>query len=220
MKVLTDGGVPECVAALDSGGIVALPTRRWYMLCADSTNSEACHRIFEGKGRLTTKPLALVMPSNATLTTYFALSAEARRLADEFLPGDLALLLQWLDPQSVRDRWWLGARSAMVTVDPWLVGEVAAKTRNPLAMTVVSRSDGKDTADRHPALRPAEVARFVEHTDTPVEILVDGGVCPLGRGLTVVDCTSTPRLVREGAVHARAIGEVLGASWPGTPPGV
>lgn len=215
MKIVTSAGISDCVAALDSGGIVVLPTRRWYMLCADSTNGEACRRIFEGKGRATTKPLALVMQSSAAIAAVFRLSAEARSLADGLLPGDLALLLAWSVPESNRDRWWLGLRSAMVTLDPWLVGRVAARTRNPLAMTVVSRSDGTDVVERQPALSPAEVGRFVERTSTPVEILLDSGVCPLGRGLTVVDCTSAPRLIREGAVHARAISEVLGANESG-----
>ncbi len=99
----------------------------------------------------------------------------------------------------------------MVTRDPWLLGELAVRTKNPPAVAVVSRSDAEDPVDRQPALSPADVRRFVERTATPVNTLVDGGVCPLGRGLTVVDCSSAPRLVREGAVHARAISAVLAA---------
>jgi tRNA A37 threonylcarbamoyladenosine synthetase subunit TsaC/SUA5/YrdC len=36
-----------------------------------------------------------------------------------------------------------------------------------------------------------------------VDVIVDGGVCPVGRGLAIVDCVvgDSPRLVREGAVH-------------------
>ncbi len=62
MRIRTVAQIAECADAVDAGEIVVLPTRLWYMLCADSTNAEACRRIFEGKGRPTTKPLALVMP--------------------------------------------------------------------------------------------------------------------------------------------------------------
>ncbi|MGF1425341.1 L-threonylcarbamoyladenylate synthase [Kitasatospora sp. LaBMicrA B282] len=210
MKVLTEAAASQTVAVLDAGGIVVLPTRRWYMLCADSTDARACRLLFAGKGRPATKPLALVMASNAAVAARFTLSDQARRLAEGLWPGDLALLLPWSEPRSAADLDWLGTRTAMVTRDPWLLGEVAAQTRNPPAVTVVSRSDGRDAVERQPALSPAEVARFVERTALPVEILVDGGVCPLGRGLTVVDCSSAPRLVREGAVHARAVSEALG----------
>jgi L-threonylcarbamoyladenylate synthase len=210
LKIIKAADLAECVAVLDGGGIVALPTRRWYMLCADSTRADACRRIFAGKGRVTTKSLALVMPSNEAVAAQFSLSTGARRLADQLWPGDLALLLPWSQPGSARGRWWLGTGTAMVTRDPWLLGEVASRTINPPATTVVSRSDGENAVARQPALSPAEVSRFVERTSTPVDILVDGGVCPLGRGLTVVDCSSVPpRLIREGAVHPRALREVL-----------
>ena len=123
--------IDECVDTVDGGGIIAVPTRRWYMLCTDSANAEACRLIFDGKGRPITKALALIMPSN-------------------------------------------------------------------------------EAVDRQPALTPAEVARFVERTSTPVDLLVDGGICPLGVGLTVVDCATTPQVVRDGAVHFRAITAALG----------
>lgn len=212
MKVLPEAEAAQTVAVLDAGGIVVLPTRRWYMLCADSTNAEACRRLFEGKGRPSTKPLALVMASDAAVAAEFSFSSTARRLAEGLWPGDLALLLPWLKPESAQERGWLGTQTAMVTRDPGVLGKVAAMTRNPPAVTVVSRSDGQDAEERQPALSPAEVRRFAECTSTPVDMLVDGGVCPLGRGLTVVDCSSTPRLVREGAVHARAVSQVLGGA--------
>jgi len=201
--------IDECVDKVDGGGIIAVPTRRWYMLCADSANAEACRLIFDGKGRPITKALALVMPSNEAVAARFSLSAGARRLAECLWPGDLALLLPWLLPEDGERQWWLG-KPAMVTRDPWLLGELAARTRNPPATAVVSRSDAKDPVDRQPALTPAEVARFVERTSTPVDLLVDGGICPLGVGLTVVDCATTPQVVREGAVHPRAITAALG----------
>ncbi|MGH3871660.1 MAG: Sua5/YciO/YrdC/YwlC family protein [Pseudonocardiaceae bacterium] len=83
MRVRTVAEIAECADAVDAGEIVVLPTRRWYMLCADTTHVEVCRRIFEGKGRPTTKPLALVMPSNAAVAAArFSLAAEARRLVE------------------------------------------------------------------------------------------------------------------------------------------
>lgn len=203
----------ECVAALNAGGVVVLPTRRWYMLCADSTDSEACRRIFHGKGRSTGKPLALVMPSDSAVAAWFSMPAAARCLAEGLWPGDLALWLRWREPEFARGRWWLGGETAMVTRDPGLLGEVAARTRHPPATSVVSVSDAPDKQERWPALSPVQVRRFIEKTSMNVDVIVDGGVCPIGRGLSVVDCAAgdLPRLVREGAVHERALREVLGS---------
>jgi L-threonylcarbamoyladenylate synthase len=212
-KVGTGAAVRECVAALDAGGVVVLPTRRWYMLCADSTDSQACQRIFDGKGRPAGKPLALVMPSDAAVAQWFSMPAAARCLAEGLWPGDLALWLRWRQPEPARGRWWLGGETAMVTRDPGLLGEVAARTRHPPAASVVSVSDAPDRLEGRPALSPAQVRLFVEKTSIKIDVMVDGGVCPIGRGLSVVDCAGgdLPRLVREGAVHQRALREVLGA---------
>lgn len=204
-----DAALEECAEVLDSGGIAALPTRRWYMLCADSTNAEACQRIFDGKGRPATKPLALLLPSNDAVAARFVLSAAASRLADRLWPGDLALLLPWRWADDGARHPWLGTATAMVTRDPWLLGALAARTCHPPATAVVSRSDGAGPVAGQPALSAAAVAGFVEDTGSPVDILVDGGLCPLGVGLTVVDCVAEPRLVRAGAVHPRAIDEAL-----------
>lgn len=210
MKVATAAQVAECADAVDAGKIVAVPTRRWYMLCADSANAAACRQIFDCKGRSASKSLALVMPSNAAVEARFAMSPEARRLAEQLWPGDLALLLPWAAPPAGGGPWWLGSSAAMVTRDPWVLGDLAALTRNPPATAVVSRSDAADPEGRQPALSPAEVRGFVQRTGAPVEILLDGGICPLGRGLTVMDCCAAPRMTREGAVHPRAISAVLG----------
>ncbi|MFJ6200059.1 L-threonylcarbamoyladenylate synthase [Micromonospora sp. NPDC092111] len=199
-----------CAAALDAGSVVALPTRRWYMLCADSTDPVACRRIFDAKGRPAGKPLALVMPSTAAVAARFTFSPAAARLAERLWPGDLALLLPWRNPEDGRRHPWLGEGAAMVTRDPGLLGDLAARTRNPPATSVVSRSDGRTPQRRAPALSPAAVQAFAEAYDAPVELLVDGGVCPLGVGLTVVDCAAEPTVVRVGAVHPRAVEAALG----------
>ena len=206
-----DGAVAlgACVAVIDAGGIVALPTRRWYMLCADSANEAACRRIFTGKGRPKDKPLALVAPSNDSVAERFVLSSGARRLAERLWPGDLALLLPWRSAQDADRHPWLGSGTAMVTRDPGLLGDLAARTRHPPATAVVSRSDGRTLAEREPALSSTAVLAFAEANGAPVDLLIDGGLCPLGVGLTVVDCSAEPVVVRVGAVHARAVETAL-----------
>jgi L-threonylcarbamoyladenylate synthase len=207
----TDGvaTLGACAEVIDAGGTVVMPTRRWYMLCADSTDEAACRGVFAGKGRPTAKPLALVMPSNTAVAARFVLSPEARRLAERLWPGDLALLLPWRSAEDTERHPWLGTGNAMVTRDPWLLGDLAARTRNPIATAVVSRSDGEGPAGRDPALSPSAVLAFVSAHGASVDLVVDGGLCPLGIGLTVVDCAAEPIIVRAGAVHPRAVEAAL-----------
>lgn len=84
--------------AIENGALVVVPTRRWYMLCADASNDNACQRIFTAKSRPSAKPLCLVVPSLSVASDQFDMSPAAQRLANALWPGDLAMLLRWRDP--------------------------------------------------------------------------------------------------------------------------
>ncbi|MFD6398978.1 L-threonylcarbamoyladenylate synthase [Nocardia sp. NPDC060249] len=198
--------------ALDNGKIIIVPTERWYMLCADSTDGAACSALFVGKGRDAAKPLALVMPTNQSVEARFYLSEPARRLSERLWPGNMALLLSWRNHREASGRWWLGSHHAMVTRDPGILGRLAADTRNTIATTVVSRSTAPTSTDRQPALSADDVERFIALTSLSVELFIDGGDCPVNQGLTVVDCTSVPMIVREGAVASETINDLLARS--------
>ncbi|MFF0408294.1 hypothetical protein BCL80_11357 [Streptomyces avidinii] len=63
----------------------------------------------------------------------------------------------------------------------------------------------------HPALTAGMVAAFERTTGAGIAAVVDGGICPHGRHMTIVDCPAgaAARLQREGTVHARAVEAAL-----------
>ncbi len=98
VPVLGPDAIGYCAQAVDRARQVVVPTRRWYMLCADSGDPGACARIFAVKGRPRERPLALVWPRTADPGERFVVSPAARRLMLALWPGDLALALPWRDP--------------------------------------------------------------------------------------------------------------------------
>ena len=55
------------------------------------------------------------------------------------------------------------------------------------------------------------VAQAREQLGDSVAVYLDGGPCAIGQPSTIVDLTGPgPRIVREGAVTAERVGEVLG----------
>jgi len=206
MKLIPIDDLDTAVAAVESGRLVILPTRRWYMICAPAGDREACDRVFAGKGRARSKSLALVVPDLAAADDLFIVNSPARRLAAAFWPGDLALVLSWRSVRSGHALESVGVPGALVTVDPGPLGMLAARSRVPIAATTASISGGNSIDTPGPAITPAEVERFVIETGTDVAYCVDGGICPLVHHLTVVDCTGDePKVVRPGVVHERAI---------------
>lgn len=210
MRVIRPPELDTAAHAIEAGELVIAPTRRWYMICTDAANAKACARIFQGKRRLTTKPLAYIAPSLAACEARFQLSDQARKLARAFWPGDLALLLPWRNPEDATRHAAVGS-PALTTVAPGILGELAMKTRVPVAATTANFSGDAGPDDRGPAVTLDEVHAFLGESSLAVSVIVDGGICPAANHMTIVDCfTPEAKLVRTGLVHQRAVTAALG----------
>lgn len=206
MKLISVDSLDLAVQAIESGGIIALPTRRWYMICANARDREACDRIFAAKGRSRTKSLAYVIACRALAEEQFNMAPYAARLASALWPGDLAMLLPWRHSNVGHEHGSVGAFNALVTMDSGPLGELALRSKAPIAATSANISNPQDTEAPGPAIMPSEVQQFVSEAAIDVAYCVDGGLSPLAQHLTIVDGTGRePVLVRSGAVHERAI---------------
>ncbi|MER7194847.1 L-threonylcarbamoyladenylate synthase [Streptomyces flaveolus] len=208
MDVLTPDQLPDAARLLVTGQVVAVPTPRWYMLCARAADPAATNAVFRAKQRPASKPLLLLLDSPATAEDLFDLSGDARLLADGLWPGDLALRLPWRPGiETVA-----AVRSpALVGCPDGVLGRLVALAGEPLAAAVCSISTPAAGEKDHPALTAAQVVAFERTTGAGIAAVVDGGICPQGRHITIVDCPTgaAARLEREGTVHARAVEAAL-----------
>lgn len=206
MKLIQPEEMDVAVQAIEAGELVVVPTHRWYMICANASDADACDRIFSGKRRPTSKSLVYILPTAGTAAELFALTPQAERLATAFWPGDLAMILPWRDPSVGDCHRAVGAANALVTYAPGVLGELAARCHVPIAATTVNISGDGGQNDPGPAITTAEVSRFIEATGVEVAYCIDGGTCPIANHLTIVDCTTSEgRLIRSGIIHDRAI---------------
>lgn len=207
--------IHEAARAIETGGLVIVPTRRWYMICADATNEAACRSIFHAKQRPLSKSLVLVSPSADHFERHFVVHHEARKLMEAFWPGDLALLLPWRDEQTSAQYMAVGA-PALVTRSSDTLGKLAEVAAVPVAATTVNVSGDAHVDASGPSITIDEVQDFLKLTDVPVSVVLDGGVCPAANHLAIVDCvTPEARLVRAGLVHQRALSAALGRELVG-----
>ncbi|MFE6459220.1 L-threonylcarbamoyladenylate synthase [Streptomyces cinereoruber] len=214
MDVLTPDQLPAAARLLAAGQVVAVPTPRWYMLCARAADPAATDTVFRVKQRPTDKPLLLLLDSPAKAGDLFDLSVDARLLAGALWPGDLALRLPWKpDAQAVSA---VGS-PALAGCPDGILGRLVALAGEPLAAAVCSISTPAAGEKDHPALTAAQVAAFERTTKAGIAAVVDGGICPHGRHMTIVDCPAgaPARLQREGTVHALAVEAAL--TEPGGP---
>lgn len=215
MRLISPNELDQAAKAIESNDLVILPTRRWYMICANASDHDACARVFSGKRRPQSKSLALVLPHAHLADDFFVTTPYARQLASAFWPGDLALILRWRHSAAGRACAPVGEADALVTMDPGPLGELARRSSVPVAATTanISPMTSPDTAG--PAITIAEVQQFVADAAIEVAYCVDGGVCPLAHHLTIVDCTAAEaRIARSGVIHDRAIAAVTSAVRP------
>ena len=95
MEVLrTDiNGITRALEILRQGGIVAHATETCYGLACDVSNPEAVKKLFAIKQRPLNQPVSALFSSVDEAKKYVEWNDEAQKLADEYLPGPLTLIL-------------------------------------------------------------------------------------------------------------------------------
>lgn len=197
-------GVAAAVEVIRRGGLVAVPTETVYGLAADASRPEAVLRIFLAKGRPADHPLIVHLPSAEALPRWAAsVPASARILADAFWPGPLTLILKKAE-----------------AVDPCVTGgrdTVGLRVpSHPLTLAVLRAFGGglaAPSANRFGHVSPTTAEHVRRDLGDRVELILDGGPCPVGIESTIVDLSEgEPAILRLGAVTRGDLEDVLGRS--------
>lgn len=83
----------EAVHILKNSGVIVFPTETAYGLGADATNERAVERLMAIKGREGWKTPPLIAADREMVEQYANLSPTMHRLADEYWPGPLTLVV-------------------------------------------------------------------------------------------------------------------------------
>jgi len=208
-KILRVGGDNICfknikLAAelLRKGGLVAFPTETVYGLGADTLNSHAVARIFEVKNRPRFDPLIVHIDSLEDIEKLcLNIDERAKKLMKRFWPGPLTLIL----PKSSRvpDIVTAGLPNVAVRMPSH---HVALELINEAGMPIAAPS-----ANPFGYLSPTTAEHVKEQIGEKVDLILDGGKCPIGVESTVIDLTeSEPTLLRSGGLPLEEIEQVIG----------
>jgi L-threonylcarbamoyladenylate synthase len=194
--------IAAAVAALHAGELVALPTETVYGLAADAANGTAVARIFAAKGRPRFNPLICHAAGVAMARRYGVPDTRAERLAQEFWPGPLTLVVPLQPDAPVHPLVTAGLQTVAVRVPRGPAREIIAAFGGPLAAPSGNRSG---------RMSPTRAEHVIEQLGESVAVVLDAGPCEVGLESTIVDLASdTPRLLRPGGIAAEDIEAVLG----------
>ena len=209
--------ITAAVAVLRRGGLVAIPTETVYGLAADASNETAVRRIFSTKGRPADHPLIVHIADAAAMDQWSAeVPRAAQVLADACWPGPLTVLV----PRAAHVL-------SVVTGGRDTVGlRVPA---HPMALELLREFGGglaAPSANRFGRVSPTTAQHVRDDLGADVDLILDGGACPIGVESTIVDCTvDPPQVLRPGGIpseHIAALLEAAGSargSALGTPTG-
>lgn len=203
MAVLDWQEIRRAAEILRAGGLVAIPTETVYGLAADATNDEAVARIFEVKARPHFNPLIVHVADLAMARRYTEVPPLAERLAAEFWPGPLTLVLKRRDVCEIS----LLASAGLDTLG-------VRAPHHPIAQAVIAAAGiplAAPSANPSGAVSPTRAEHVRDGLGGRVDMILDGGPCPVGLESTIVKIDGERAiLLRPGGVSAEAIERIIG----------
>jgi L-threonylcarbamoyladenylate synthase len=192
--------VERAIRILKNGGIVAFPTDTIYGLGANAFDEDAVLRVYEAKDRPLNFALTLLLAD----TSQMKLVAEnipkmAWKLAEKFMPGALTIVL-----------------NKSMAVSNMITGEgntVAVRIPNhPVPIALIKGLGAPITgtsANISGGNNPLTAEDVFKQLRYRVDMIIDGGRCPIGVSSTVLDLTTDPpKIIREGAISRDQIESV------------
>lgn len=196
-----EDALQAAVEAVREGRLIVLPTDTVYGIGADAFSADAVDALLDAKGRgRDTPPPVLVGDPSVLLALAVDVPDYAERLAEEFWPGPLTLILT-AQPSLT---WDLGETRGTVALrmpDDEVALDLLRRT-GPMAVS---------SANRHGKPAALTVLDAATQLGDAVEVYLDGGTARIGTSSTIIDTTvEPPEIVREGALTREQIVEALG----------
>jgi L-threonylcarbamoyladenylate synthase len=196
-----EGGLKEGGTLLRSGNLVAFPTESFYGLAVDARNEGAISRLLKAKGRSPHNPILILISDMKEVDRVVTrIPHQARRLMEAFWPGGLTLIFEArkeISPQLTASTGKIGVR---LSSHPIATGLARALGR-PITGT------SANLAGQPACVSAQEVLSTMSNA---VDLILDGGKTPGGRGSTVLDITvEPPRVLRRGMVEEESIARYL-----------
>lgn len=201
-----DPPIQKAVGILQKGGLVAFPTETVYGLGARVFDPRAIEKIFEVKGRPLNNPVIVHVGNLRQLESIVKeVSPIAKKLLKVFWPGPLTLIF----PRGSRVPSEVSCGLPTLAVrmpDHPIALELLKELGEPIAAPSANRS-GRPS--------PTQADHVRTELGDNVELVLDGGPCPVGLESTVLDITeAVPRILRPGQVTRETLEAVIGGVLP------
>ncbi|MDY5785632.1 L-threonylcarbamoyladenylate synthase [Corynebacterium sp.] len=194
-------GLKAAVEAARAGQCVVLPTDTVYGIGADAFNNDAVARLLATKRRGPDMPVPVLVGSWMTIQGLVReFSDTAKTLVEAFWPGGLSIIV----PEAPSLPWNLGDTRGTVLL---------RMPNQPLAIELLREVGPMAVSSANlTGHQPPTTAAGAQHQfGDSVPVYLDGGEAEVGEPSTIIDISGpAPVILREGAISAERIADVLG----------
>lgn len=196
-------GIAAAIRAAKSGRLVVLPTDTLYGIGCDAFDNDAVANLLAAKHRGPDMPVPVLIGSWDTIQGLVATySDQAKLLVEAFWPGGLSIVV----PQAPSLPWNLGDTRGTVMLRMPLhpIAIELLREVGPMAVSSANISGHQP---------PTTAIAAKQQLGKSVSVYLDGGETTIGKPSTIIDLAAPqPYLLREGAISAEQISEVIGVS--------
>jgi L-threonylcarbamoyladenylate synthase len=196
----TDDVLKRAASIIREGGLVAFPTETVYGLGANALDALAVAKIFEVKKRPRFDPIIVHIADFKDLEQLILeIDEKVKKLIQKFWPGPFTLVLP----------------KAVVVPDIVTAGLETVAIRmpsHPVALKLIKEAKvpiAAPSANLFGYLSPTIAEHVAEQIGEEIDLIIDGGKCPIGIESTVLDLSSSPTVLRPGGLPLEEIRKVI-----------
>lgn len=177
--------------------VIIYPTDTVYGIGASVYDKDGIRRIYEIKHRPLDKPLAVLCANIDQIEEIAYLTDDARKLIKAFMPGALTIIIKSKD--AIKNS--MGLETIGVRIPNYNLAIDILEHNGPMATTSVNES-GEPSLNNYDEIK--------EDYDDLVDLIVQpSGEKTSSLASTVVDITSSIKLLRQGAISLEDIEKVI-----------
>jgi L-threonylcarbamoyladenylate synthase len=195
----------QACSLLEQGQVVAIPTETVYGLAGDAYCDEAIARIYQVKCRPQFNPLIIHYDTFSAIVQDVEINKWAERLADQFWPGPLTLVLPRKTTSQVSLLASAGLSSLAIRIpDHEIARSLIQHYGRPLAAPSANLSN---------TISPTSAHDVYASLGARVPLIIDGGSCSVGLESSIIDLTGKlPQLLRPGGIAVEDLEDCLKTS--------
>ena len=198
----TNKSIHKAIKALNKNELVGVPTETVYGLAGNAYSKSAVKKIYKLKGRPTKNPLIIHYPDLKVLKNDVELNNNFFKLYKTFCPGPITFVLKKNKNSKLSKLATANLRTVAVRFPKnKIIRKILKSLKFPLAIP---------SANKSTRVSPVSAKDVAEEFKGSLKLILNGGNCKIGLESTVIDLTSTPKILRPGFINPAQLSKKLG----------